>query len=174
MPFGPKFNISPCFYSFLTIFHTFCSHHSYETLCIIGKVKLQPIHCLGLTSVTIPGSMTSIGNYVFEGCDNLAIVVSLIQEPFEVRYLVSDFIYKNGTLYVPQGTIGKYKATRGWSDFTWIEELTATGISLPHGDGTVATEVQRYTLDGRSIAVPQLGINIVRMSDGTTRKIIVK
>ena len=39
---------------------------------------------------------------------------------------------------------------------------------------TNATEAVRYTLDGRQINAPQHGINIVRMSDGTVRKVMVK
>lgn len=35
-------------------------------------------------------------------------------------------------------------------------------------------EVARYSLDGRKLSAPQKGINILRMSDGTTRKVIVK
>jgi hypothetical protein len=32
----------------------------------------------------------------------------------------------------------------------------------------------RYTLDGRQISAPQHGINIVKMSDGTVKKVMVK
>ena len=32
----------------------------------------------------------------------------------------------------------------------------------------------RYNLDGRKLTYPQKGINIIRQSDGTTRKVIVK
>ena len=39
---------------------------------------------------------------------------------------------------------------------------------------TNAVESVRYTLDGRQISAPQHGINIVRMSDGTVRKVMVK
>ena len=35
-------------------------------------------------------------------------------------------------------------------------------------------ETVRYTLDGRQISAPQHGINIVRMSDGSVRKVMVK
>lgn len=37
-----------------------------------------------------------------------------------------------------------------------------------------ATEIARYTLDGRRIHAPQRGIYIIRMSDGSTRKVVVK
>ena len=37
-----------------------------------------------------------------------------------------------------------------------------------------ATEVARFTLDGKKLDAPQPGINIVRMSDGTVKKVIVK
>ena len=37
-----------------------------------------------------------------------------------------------------------------------------------------AVEIARYDLQGRKIAKPQKGINIIRYSDGTTRKVLVK
>jgi hypothetical protein len=37
-----------------------------------------------------------------------------------------------------------------------------------------AIEVARYNINGHRISSPQRGINIVRMSDGTTRKVLVK
>lgn len=37
-----------------------------------------------------------------------------------------------------------------------------------------ATEAARYTLDGRQVSAPQHGLNIIRLSDGTVRKVIVK
>lgn len=49
----------------------------------------------------------------------------------------------------------------------------ATGISNVENTSNVY-EVARYTVDGKRIAAPQKGINIVRMSDGSTRKVVVK
>ncbi|MDO4159460.1 MAG: hypothetical protein Q4D41_03275 [Prevotellaceae bacterium] len=37
-----------------------------------------------------------------------------------------------------------------------------------------ASEVQRYTIDGTQVSAPVKGINIIRMSNGTTRKVVVK
>lgn len=49
-----------------------------------------------------------------------------------------------------------------------------SSIKNINGNGTQATEVARYTVDGRQVAAPVKGINIVKMSDGTTQKVIVK
>ena len=51
--------------------------------------------------------------------------------------------------------------------------LTPSAIQTINKDANV-TEETRYTLDGRKISEPQHGINIVRMSDGTVRKVTVK
>ena len=36
------------------------------------------------------------------------------------------------------------------------------------------TEIARYDLNGRKIANPQKGINIIRYSDGTSKKLLIK
>ena len=41
-------------------------------------------------------------------------------------------------------------------------------------DNTTATEAARYTLDGRQVSAPQRGLNIIRFSDGTVRKVMVR
>jgi hypothetical protein len=41
-------------------------------------------------------------------------------------------------------------------------------------DADVLTEVARYDLNGRKISSPQKGINIIRQSDGTVKKVMVK
>lgn len=51
---------------------------------------------------------------------------------------------------------------------------TSTGISTPAVSGEEAVEVARYALDGTQLSVPTKGVNIVKMSDGTTKKVIVK
>lgn len=90
--------------------------------------------CSGLTSVTIPNSVTSIGRSAFSGAD-IPEVVSLIENPFEIAGKQSEYktfsqnTFNNATLYVPVGTIDKYKATNGWKDFLFIEE--GTGGTTP-------------------------------------------
>ena len=88
--------------------------------------------CTGLTSVTIGSGVTSIGGYAFDGVD-IPTVISLIENPFKIIGKTSDSrtfsqnTFLNATLYVPKGTIEKYKATDGWKDFVFIEEGTGGG-----------------------------------------------
>jgi hypothetical protein len=51
--------------------------------------------------------------------------------------------------------------------FAYDSGLTSTTIGK-------AAIVERYSLDGRRLSAPQRGINVLRMSDGTTRKVLVK
>lgn len=51
----------------------------------------------------------------------------------------------------------------------------ATGITSAQQDSNATVkEVARYTVDGKFTAAPVKGVNIVKMSDGTTRKEMVK
>lgn len=87
--------------------------------------------CSSLTSVTIGNSVTNIGGGAFNRVD-LPVVISLIENPFAIEYYTfSKNTFINATLYVPAGTIDKYKATEGWKDFLFIEEGTG-----PNGSGT--------------------------------------
>lgn len=49
-----------------------------------------------------------------------------------------------------------------------------TGIGAVEANESTATIVARYTIDGRRINHPQSGINLLQMSDGSVRKVVVK
>lgn len=50
---------------------------------------------------------------------------------------------------------------------------TSTGISNAVVSDENAVEVARYALDGTKLSAPTKGVNIIKMSDGTTRKVVV-
>ena len=93
-------------------------------------------YCSGLTSVTIGSGVTSIGYNAFDGVD-IPTVISLIENPFTINGKTSGSgtfsqnTFNNATLYVPKGTIDKYKATNGWKDFFFIEEGVGPGGDTP-------------------------------------------
>lgn len=135
--------------------------------------------CSSLTSITIPNSVTSIISYAFQYCTNLtsviigsgvtrivykvfddanvSTVISLIEEPFAIdgkddnNRTFSPNTYDNATLYVPKGTIEKYKATDGWKDFVHIEE------GLPANIDNVSANTMQIQSEGGIIRV--LGCN---------------
>ena len=81
--------------------------------------------CSNLTSIVIPNSVTSIGGYAFHYCLKLNTIISLIENPFPfVDSIFELVVYNNSTLYVPIGTIEKYKNTEGWKNFSEIKEGT--------------------------------------------------
>ena len=81
--------------------------------------------------------------------------------------------YKSATLHVPAASIDAYSSTKQWKDFGKIIALAPSGIEV----STVSqqpTVVERYDLSGRHLNQAKRGVNIIKMSDGTTKKVIVK
>lgn len=70
-----------------------------------------------------------------------------------------------------------YNAAEGWNKFINIVALTdddpkPTGITNINND---IEKIERYySFDGKRMAQPQRGLNIIRKSDGTTSKVFVK
>ncbi len=135
--------------------------------------------CRGLTTITIPNSVTSIEKQAFDYTD-IQSVYSFIDDPFEITGKGSDYrtfslkSFINARLHVPVGTIEKYKDTMGWNDFEFIEEDNASNITKHVKKNMPTTKNSYYTVDGRRIREAQRGLNIIRMSDGTTKKVIKK
>ena len=129
--------------------------------------------CDSLASVVIPGSVTSIGDGAFTNCNNLKkLVCHATTPPVFADELLGAFVGVNKdacTLYVPQESLDAYKSAAHWKDFFNI----ATGVKNATKTSS-ATESERYSTDGTRLASPQKGINIIRMSDGTVKKVLVK
>lgn len=89
-----------------------------------------------LTSMEIPGSVTSIDSYAFY-CNNLTSITSFIMEPFPISSDVfSNECYSNATLYVPVYVLDAYRNTAGWNNFYNIKTVGADNTS------TVSLEVK--------------------------------
>ena len=126
--------------------------------------------CSSLASVTIPNSVTNLGESAFRDCKNLKkIIIMAVIPPKIDRYVFDGVNKRECTLYVPEESLEAYKSAPQWKDFFNIEtSIKGTLKSVS------ATEEERYTIGGTRIASPQKGINIIRMSDGTVKKVLVK
>ena len=78
---------------------------------------------------------------------------------------------------MPATSIDDYKAAETWKEFGSIVALTdedpsPTGITNIYQDS--ATERLYYSLDGKRSSTPLRGLNIIKMSNGTTRKVVIR
>ena len=79
---------------------------------------------------------------------------------------------KNCTVYVPKGTYDDYKASE-FGYFENIVEFDATDIDKVT-TSTDAKEVSRYSVNGQRLSAPAKGLNIVKYSDGSVKKVAVQ
>ena len=129
--------------------------------------------CSRLTSLTLPAGITSIGEFAFSYCSGLtSIYVYAEKVPRIGRYAFEGCASRKCTLYVPKGTYDNYRLSE-FGYFEKIVEFDATGIDKTT-TSTDVEEVSRYSLNGQRLAVPVKGLNIVKYSDGTARKVVVK
>ena len=127
--------------------------------------------CSSLASINIPSSVTSLGRFCFFGCSSLKTVTCEIPAPIDDNSIFSYTPINEATLYVPEASLNSYKTTSPWSDFGTILAIKSSGIET-NTVGTSATVDAIYNLEGKRNGGIKSGMNILRMSNGTTRKIM--
>ena len=129
--------------------------------------------CSSLTSLTIPSSVTSIGRSAFSGCSGLtSIYVYLEKLPELGTYIFSGCDANNCKVYVPTGTYDDYLVSE-FGYFENIVEFDATGIDKVT-TSTDDKELSRYSVNGQRLSAPAKGLNIVKYSDGSVKKVAVQ
>lgn len=130
-------------------------------------------YCSGLTTLSLPSGITSIGYNAFYGCSGLtSIYVYTEKMPKLGTNMFDGCDAKKCTVYVPKGTYDDY-----WlSEFGYFEnivEFDPTGINnvITSND---AKELSRYSLNGQRLSAPTKGLNIVKYSDGSVKKVAVQ
>ena len=77
------------------------------------------------------------------------------------------------TLYVPRGAKPAYESDPNWQMFSEIVEVD----EFPTAIGSVRVDAAAsawYGCDGKQLSAPVKGLNIVKMADGTVKKVIVR
>ena len=152
--------------------------------------------CSSLKNITLPTRIFGIGDNAFYGCSNLnSLTLSYeLREIYEYAFcdcngLTSIYVYadkvpkmredvfkgcdaKKCTIYVPNGTYGDYRSSE-FGYFENIVEFDATGIDKTT-TSTDVEEVSRYSVNGQRLVGPTKGLNIVKYSDGSVKKVAVE
>lgn len=171
----------------------YCSY--LDTVIIPNKVTSigdGAFNSCNLKTVVIGENVNSIGNAAFELSGTVMNIYTLNRTPpmlnvedndYYVRWISdekSTFNYNSyhSTLWVPESSLDEYKNNYYWGKFVNIQtfdpntfDLTTLGIKTTTND---EEEVNRYSLDGRKLLAPTKGVNIIKMKDGTVKKVFVK
>ena len=130
--------------------------------------------CSGLTSLTLPAGLTQIDDYAFSECSGLtSIYVYAEKVPKIGEDVFKGCDAKKCTVYVPKGTYDDYWLSDFRNYFENIVEFDATGIDKTT-TSTDVKEVSRYSVNGQRLVGPTKGLNIVKYSDGSVKKVAVE
>ena len=142
---------------------------------IEGTVSISPYafsYCSGLTSVTFPNSVTTIGERAFYscwsltnleipnsvttieygaffGCSGLNSITCLAVTPPQSNYAFSSEITGQATLYVPRRSVAAYQIANNWQDFYQIigflpfDEFEVDGVWYRALDESTAMVIPR-------------------------------
>lgn len=135
-----------------------------------------------LQYVDLPSTLVNIGSFAFVDA-KIESLVCRMPQPMEVPYNFIDYIKEfNSKVYVPKALLDTYKTTETYwkiipaENFYQIEgNVPESGILAsvkPIESVGKATVKAIYTLNGTKVNSLQHGINIVKMSDGTVRKVM--
>lgn len=150
--------------------------------------------CINLQSVSIPNTTTKIGAGAFYYCGLTKVLLGKnIQSIEEIAFgdcakLVDLYCFsedvpsikdntfrglKSCTLHVYANLIDSYKTTNYWSVFPNILALTDEEIKLDIKSSKILPYIiSYYTLDGKQLTEPRKGLYIVKLSDGSKKKVI--
>ena len=144
----------------------YCMQNNLRTLNVSGCEKLEQINCF---KNQIKGEAMDAfidGLRSFKGPGHLPIV-SLENEQNVMTTSQAKAARAKG--WIPRYEYGSF-GTHGWTEYKGEDD--ATGIDAATNLPSKAAET--FDLQGRRIDKAQKGINIIRNTDGTTKKVLIK
>jgi len=131
--------------------------------------------CYSLKEVELPSTIVNIKEKTFDNCVSLTLLKcnAIIPPVCETEFANVDKF--NCKIVVPDESVQAYKNSSGWNKFFNIVGINdyISGISsIKRNEQN--NEPSIYMIDGRKIEKLGKGINIVVLSDGTFKKVILK
>ena len=132
-------------------------------------------NCSSLKTVTFPSTLTTLSESTSFGWSPESLYFLGTQPATGERTNDEPFygLYTKTKVYVPESAFDDYKQSTVFEKFFEEDNLltfSTTGINTVKDSRIVP--VMRFDLSGRQLSAPQKGINIVKMSDGSLRKVM--
>ena len=131
-------------------------------------------NCAALKTLSIPSTVKNISINAFKNCKGITDVYCYAESVPKTNKAAFDGTpTESATLHVPANSVEAYKASQPWSDFKEIVALNGNpdGIIGNKQSDDVKTI---YSIKGEKLQHPAKGVNIIKMKDGTTKKVFVK
>ena len=132
--------------------------------------------CSGLTYVTIGENVRDIGDGAFYGCQNIETITSYaVIPPMCKEHTFDSKLFDKTKVYVPnaENTFARYLGNNVWGQFRYIYEKDLTGVDTPVMNSETQV-LSLINLNGQYITNAQRGINLQKISNGTTKKVLMR
>lgn len=158
--------------------YSMISNHWFLSLPVFPDNEAPVVADISPVSITTEDSTTVSLKDVATDADNMdAAIVKTVKKVSDEKVLKAEMA--DGDLVIIPLKAGKADITiqinsNGKLAETVVSVEISEATDIDAVEGVKAEEVGRYTLDGKMLNAPQRGINIIRMSDGTIKKVIVR
>ena len=116
---------------------------------------------------------------------NVTVIGSFVINQYTITYIIDNEVYMTEKVDYGSTITPPIPPSREGYDFAWGDypetmpayDITIYGTYTTGIDAIIAGEnsnAKIFTIDGKLLEKPQKGLNIIRMSDGTVKKIVVK
>lgn len=158
--------------------YSMISNYWFPSLPVFPDNEAPVVADISPVSITTEDSTTVSLKDVATDADNMdAAIVKTVKKVSDEKVLKAEMA--DGDLVITPLKAGKADITiqinsNGKLAETVVSVEISEATDIDAVEGVKAEEVGRYTLDGKMLNAPQRGINIIRMSDGTIKKVIVR
>lgn len=132
----------------------------------------------GVTSLSLPSTLTSIGELAFyyARCFRNITCKAVVPPSWTASAMVpgaglfDSIIYSMATLYVPDESVEAYRKADGWKNFANILPLSSSGIEDLTADPT-DVPAEYYNLRGQRLNGPATGVLLIRRGSKTVKQL---
>ena len=130
--------------------------------------------CSNLDTLILGENTRHINKNAFSGCERITQIHSHNYIPPTCATNFPEYVYKAAVVYVPntRNAVARYQADKIWSKFFEIYEEDITGVEAISINTTAPSSF--INLGGQRISNAQRGINLQKMPDGTTKKVLMR